>query len=394
MVPSPKRILYVESNVDRTVGGSYYSLLYLTAGIDRARFEPIVVFATDNPLIARFSQNGVRTVIRPAPNPTILGTGEFGKLVSKAVNLVRGLVIEPVKIAAWLRSERIALVHLNNGVVRNDIWMVSAMLARLPCITHERGIVPSVQRRVHLLATSLRAVICISQAVRNNLISLGLEKLPLIVISNGLDPAEMRVTRTTQEIRAELRIPPSSRVIGIVGIIKQWKGHEVVIRAMANLRDRFPDLVCLLIGDTAPADVAWRRQLAELISRLGLDGRVIITGYRTDVANYINLLEIQIHASTSPEPFGRVLLEGMALSKAIIASSGGATPEIIVHDETGILFEPGSHESLATALSHLLADRDRAEKMGAAGLRRLIERFSISDCVSATEELYERILAR
>jgi glycosyltransferase involved in cell wall biosynthesis len=158
------------------------------------------------------------------------------------------------------------------------------------------------------------------------------------------------------------------------------------------LRDEFPDLVCVLIGDTSPDDATYRDGIELLIDQLGLRGQMRITGYRADVANYVAALEIQIHASISPEPFGRVLLEGMALGKPLVGSSGGAVPEIVVDGQTGLLFEPGRPEALANALRVLLNDPARAAAMGNAGRQRLAAEFSIQHNVSETQALYDRLL--
>jgi glycosyltransferase involved in cell wall biosynthesis len=162
---------------------------------------------------------------------------------------------------------------------------------------------------------------------------------------------------------------------------------------MGLLRDEFPELTFAFVGDSSPADAAYRREVEALVDELGLRGRVLITGYRTDVASYVAALEVQIHASVAPEPFGRVLLEAMALSKPLVASGGGAVPEIVVDGETGLLFEPGDPASLATALRSLLGEPARAEAMGRAGRRRLEREFSISHNVAETQRLYDRLLS-
>jgi glycosyltransferase involved in cell wall biosynthesis len=182
-------------------------------------------------------------------------------------------------------------------------------------------------------------------------------------------------------------------LVGIIGNIKPWKGQDVAIRALGLLRDEFPNVTCLLVGDTSPGDVPYRDKIESLIKELGLDGRDIITGYRTDVADYIAALEIQIHASIDPEPFGRVLLEGMALNKPLVASGGGAVPEIVVHGKTGLLFEPGRPDALAAAVRSLLMDPALAASMGRAGRARVASDFSIEHNVHEIQTLYDRLLA-
>lgn len=386
-----KRILYVEGNVDRTIGGSYFSLFYLVAGLDRERFEPIVVFATDNSLISSFNARGVQTIVRAPAQPTILWHGG-GRILAKPVNFVRGWIVEPIRIAALLHRHRISLVHLNNGIIRNDSWVIAARLAGIPCITHERGIIPHFHPRDKFLAKRLDAIICISKAVHDNLVSSGFGGPKLTTIYNGLDPTEMRVTRSALEIRRELGVQPSARLIGIVGNIKKWKGQEVVIRAMASLHNFFPEVICLLIGDTPPHDSAYRATIHDLIRDSGLTDHVLITGFRTDVADYINALEIQIHASITPEPFGRVLLEGMALGKPLVASNVGAVPEIVLDGRTGLLFDPSRVDALIKCVHELLADPIRAQMLGRNGRSRLDERFSAATNARQTEHIYDELL--
>jgi glycosyltransferase involved in cell wall biosynthesis len=386
------RILYVEGNVDGTVGGSFFSLLFLVSGLDRTRFEPVVAFAADNALRPRFHAASITTLVHPTPRPVTL-RGPVGRLIAKGANFLRGWVMEPLRLARLLRRERIQLLHLNNSITRNHTWTLGALLAGIPCITHERGINDRYKPRDLLLGRRMKSVICISAAVRDNFAARGVRDLPLVTIHNGLDPAQMRVTRDATQIREELGVPGTTRLIGIVGNIKPWKGQEVVIRAMAKLRDEYPDVVCLLIGDTSPDDIRYRERMHSLIGELGLDRRVLITGFKQDIANYVNALEIQIHASVAPEPFGRVLLEAMALEKPLIASGDGAVPEILVDGVTGYLFPPNDAEALAARLRGLLGDQATVAAMGRAGRQRLEAEFSITRNVAETQRLYERLLA-
>ncbi len=388
-----QRVLYVEGNDDGTIGGSYFSLLFLVSGLDRTRFTPIVVFATENTLLPRFHAAGARTLIVPV-GVRARAAGRLGRLFTRAVNHCLTYLVMPRRLARILRSEKIDLVHLNNSIRGNHAWMLAARLAGVPCITHERALRRGFVARDRRLARDLGAVICISSAVRENFVAYGLGELPLVTIFNGLDPAQMKCTRAAADVRAEIGVAPDSRLIGIVGNIKPWKGQEVVIRAVGLLRDEFPDLACVLIGDTSPNAAAYREQMLALTRELGIEKRVHITGFRNDVPDYINALDIQVHASIDPEPFGRVLLEAMALSKPLVASNGGAAPEIVKHEQTGLLFEPGNPTALAAALRTLLADRPRAAAMGAAGHARLLADFSIHRNIELTQQIYERLLRK
>ena len=388
-----RRLLYVEGSDDGTIGGSHFSLLFLVSGLDKTRFTPLVIFATEHSLLPRFQATGARTLIVPfggRPRPS----GRLGRLLARTRDFWRTYLVLPRRLARILRSERIDLVHLNNSIGQNHAWMLAARRVGVPCITHERSLRRVFVARDRRLARDLDAVICISGAVRENFVALGLGELPLVTIFNGLDPAQIQCTRAPADVRAEIGVAPDARLIGIVGRIVPWKGQEIVIRALGLLREEFPDLACVLIGDTSPNAAAHRARLAALTRELGVASRVHITGFRKDVANYINALEIQVHASIHPEPFGRVLLEAMALSKPLVASNGGGVPEIVLHEHTGLLFEPGNPVALAAALRTLLVDRARAAAMGAAGRARLLEEFSVHHNIELTQALYERLLKK
>jgi glycosyltransferase involved in cell wall biosynthesis len=388
-----KRVLFVEGNVDGTIGGSYFSLLYLLQGLDKARYQPVVVFCSEHALIPKYAEAGAQVIIRSPAPPAKPSAWPLGRLFSKAVNFLIGSILESARIVLLLKRQRVSMVHLNNAIVRNHPWMIAARICRLPCLTHERGINSSYSGRSRFLGRGLAAVICISSAVRENLERNGVRGLRLVTIPNGLDPRQMAGVLSREAVLAEFNLPGNTRLIGIVGNLKEWKGQEVVIRAMSHVRRDFDNVVCLLIGDFSVHETTYREKVLGLIEQLDLADKVVITGYRANVADYVANLEFLLHASIEPEPFGRVLLEGMALRKAIVGSRGGAVPEIVDDGRTGLLHEPGDVMSLTACITKLLAAPSMSRELGEAGYQRLVAQFSIDSNVLATQKLYDQILS-
>lgn len=392
----PRRILYCEGNVDGTVGGSFYSLLFLVENLDRARFHPIVVFHRDNPLVPAFRANGAEVHVIVPVTPVHLAGGwarPLVKGVQKAINLWRHVAGEGLRCARFLRRHRIDLVHLNNSILRNHAWMLGALLTRTPCVTHERGINAVYTREARFFARRLEAIICISNAVRASLTGRNVRHRRLVLIHNAIDASRIELSASREEIRARYGIPGTAPVIGIVGNIKRWKGQDVVVRACARLRERVPSLYCLLVGDTADTDMAYRRELEALVRQEGLEPRVIFTGYQKNPADCMNAMDVVVHASTLPEPFGRVLIEAMALGKPLVASRDGAVTEIVTDGISGLTFAPGDDRELAEQVYRLLVDRRVAEQVGQNGRRRVKEEFDIRRNVEKTQALYEEIFA-
>lgn len=397
----PVRVLYCEQNVDGTIGGSYFSLLYLVSGLDKSRFEPIVVFYREHSLLPAFRAAGARVLVwDKAPVFTFarhLPRG-FGWLkgpatvAQKGLNFFRSFVVAVYTRARFLRQERIGIVHLNNSIVRNHDWMLAALLTKRRCLTHERGINTVYPWMARVLGRRLDAVVCISEAVRDNLRQRGVDFSNLVTIPNGLDPEVMLAHSTPAELRCAWGVSPDSPLVVMVGNIKSWKGQDTLVRALGGLRRRQPAIRCMFIGATSPLDEDYERRLRELIRSQELESHVIFTGFQEHVADFIAAADIVVHASVLPEPFGRVLLEAMALRRPIVASRAGGVTEIVAEGDTGLLFPPGDHEALSVALRRLLDDRQEGERMGLRGYERLMSRFHVSTNIASTHRVYERLL--
>ncbi len=311
----PSRVLFCEGNIDGTIGGSYFSLLFLVAGLDRSRFDPVVVFRSSNSLISRYNQNGIRTLVVRKPKPTVLVKQESsGNLLSailrpvlrstqRVINFVRFLPLDAIRCRQLLRRERIDIVHLNNSVIRNHEWMLGALLAGIPCITHERGINAHYSWLSRFLATRIDGVISISQAVKDSLDVGGVTAKTSAIIYNGINPGEMKVVTPNEAIRERHGIPLDAPLIGVIGNIKQWKGQETAVRALPAVLEQHPNTYCLFIGDVADDDQPYFQGLNELTESHKISDRVVFTGYTSDVPDYMNALDVVLHTSADPEPF-------------------------------------------------------------------------------------------
>lgn len=399
-----KRILYCESNTDGTVGGSFFSLLYLVEGIDKAYFDPVVIFHSDNSLVPTYRKSGIDTRIQRKPTPYGfaqriskygLAGNVLGKTLSpiqKMLNFSRFLINPVFRKYYYLKKNKIDIVHLNNSIIRNNDWMIAAFWARIPCITHERGINAHYPKLARWIAQRLDAIVCISNAVADNLKQKGVPENNIRIIYNGLDPEIVKVTRQSLELRDEYGIQHDAPIIGIIGNIKQWKGQKSVVLATALVKKQFKEIRCFIVGDTADADIDYKYELDELIRKHGLEENIIFTGHQSNVADYMNLMDVVIHASVLPEPFGRVLIEAMAMKKPLIGARAGAVPEIIINNKTGLTFQPDNANNLASCIISLLKDPDLARNMGAEGYARLIDDFSIQSNVQKTTAIYDSIL--
>lgn len=397
-----KKILFCESNIDGTIGGSFYSLFYLVDGLDKSTYDPCVVFYQKHSLLPLFKQAGIRTEIFSLPKPIHLSLFDKGalkilrepiKILQSAINFYRFFIRQSFKYRKYIINNKIELVHLNNTILRNHNWMLAAKLAGIKCVTHERGVNNHFPAMARFFARHIDAIVCISGAVEDNLKNRKMDSGQLVKIFNGIDPDCVIAEKNMEEIRKEFNIPESSPVIGIVGNIRGWKGQEVVVRAVARIKEKHQDIRCLIVGDYSKNEQDYYDRLKHIINELDIVENIIFTGYQSNVASFMNAMAIVIHASILPEPFGRVLIEAMALSKPVVGSNEGAVPEIVVEAETGAMFKPGDDKALAKIVITLLNDPERRVKMGENGRLRLEQHFHIKRNVEQTQNMYQRLLS-
>lgn len=389
-----KRILYIEANTDGTIGGSYYSLLYLIQGLDKTRYEPHVMFCQDNVLIPEFKAITPYVYVNNF-GPSGNGPAKtFKQFIKWPYLFVVDIILKQPMLRKIIKEIKPELVSINNGHAALHEWMLASYLNKVKVVAHDRGTGYPCSLRTRMFVRLLDAIICVSDHYKDNVTRQNLKVRLVRRVYNGLD-TEMISGRISpvdiDRLRKEFKLKKDEPVIGITGNIDRWKGQAVVLRALKKVRAVYPGIKCLIIGQVAKGAKKYKTELDEYIAENGLRDNVIFTGFRKDIPNLLSLLDIMLHASITPEPFGRVILEGMAAGKPIIATNSGGTVEQIVNNETGILVPMNDPDKMADAIIFFISNPAAASEMGEKGKKRLTDLFSIKRMVSETAQVYEEI---
>ena len=393
-----KRVLFVEQNRDGTVGGSHTALLMLVQYLDRSQFEPVVAFYESNALVDAFRRHA-RVVVLPAPLPLRIARADGARLdpitwlalaARKTANFALAIY---AAVARTVQAVRIRphVIHMNNHVRPGFEWVVAGWICRAKLIAHQRGDVAPTW-----YSTQFDRVLCVSKAIQHAL-TCGHPTLSstALHIYDAIDADSFRsqaCRMKAAEVRRQLGVGPDDVLFGVVGNIKDWKGQDVLIRALPLLPRSIP-WKCLVIGSvstSSPASVKYGRMLEELVREYSLTDRVVFTGYRSDVPVLVSALDIVVHTSVSPEPFGLVILEGMALAKPVVCSGHGGPVEIVEDGVSGFLVQPGNPQALSERLATLLASRDIREQTGQAALQR-VSLFNVSQHVERVQNVYRSL---
>jgi glycosyltransferase involved in cell wall biosynthesis len=218
----------------------------------------------------------------------------------------------------------------------------------------------------------------------------GIARERVRVVYEGVDADAFRdsVRRPAAEIRQQFGVRPDEVLIVMAGHLRPWKGQHVLVDALSRVTNR-GRLKAIFVGGTPAGHTDYVEQLQATATATGIADIISFVGERNDVADFMNAADIVVHASTDPEPFGIVVVEGMALGKAVLASALGGPLEIITPG-TGLLFDPAHPEQLAAAIDRVAADANFRADLGRAARVRA-DVFSVRALVSGTEAAYDSV---
>jgi glycosyltransferase involved in cell wall biosynthesis len=181
--------------------------------------------------------------------------------------------------------------------------------------------------------------------------------------------------------------PQGRALIGVFGRISRWKGQDVFLRALAEL----PNVNGVIVGAAYFGDEDFERELKKLARELGVEQRVVFAGHLNDVMTAMRACDVVAHCSTSPEPFGQVIVQSMLAGTPVVASDGGGAREIVAHDETGQLTPLQDHHALAAAIQRYLDDPQWSQQLAQAAERRARKNFSLSAMTSRFAEILDTL---
>lgn len=400
------RVLFVEASSGGVVGGSLTGLWHLIRGLDRKRFEPAVVLYERKAIEPELQALGVPvhhvSRRRLSKQHALLQYDGYHR--AKSVSAVRSVLrlgrqtlrvaVEELPAAAGLarviQAVGADVVHLGNGVRANFDGILACWLTRTPCVSHVKGF-EKYTNRERWAARHIDALVCMTEAVRAHCACHGVHGRTMHVVYDALDEAAFAPQRDAATVRAELGIANGAPCLGVIGNIQEWKGQAVLVEAMARVVEQVPKAHAFLVGGVHRAGMAYNERLTQRIQDLRLGGALSATGFRRDVADVINALDVVVHTSVRPEPFGRVILEGMLLGKPVVASAAGGVPELIRDGETGFLAPPGDATGLAQRLIPLLRDATLRRRIGEQARAWARERFGLQRHVAAMSTIYESL---
>jgi glycosyltransferase involved in cell wall biosynthesis len=240
-------------------------------------------------------------------------------------------------------------------------------------------------------ARRARRLVAVSDYCRAALSKHGIPPEKTVTIHNGIPPLTVDPDRSGT-LREFFSIPMADLLFGTAGRFTPWKGQELFLELARRWVEENRPGHFILFGRAFNEEQAFEEKLRQFVTRHKLDDRVHFASYQSNLPSAMMELDAFLHTSLRPEPFGRVLLEAMIARVPVIAARDGGVPEIISHQENGLLAEPGNVQDYFQQLAALAGSAADRQKLAAAGRERAMRQFTVQRVSQQFGKLLNEVL--
>ncbi|WP_174420543.1 glycosyltransferase family 4 protein [Burkholderia diffusa] len=364
------------------LGGAELSLLEI---MKHMRANADVLLFDDGPFRAALDEIGARVDV--VDQGALAGVRKQGGV---SVGALKQLVRLVRDVARRARRAEVIYANTQRAMV---VAALAGRLARKPVVWHLRDIVSTDHfGSKQLLAIKYCARLGVTRVIANSDASAqafrtltGFTPQHVDVVFNGIsaEPFDALEGVSQAALRARLGLPQDAWLVGSFSRLARWKGQHLLLEAAAQ----HPDMHVVLVGAPLFGEDEYAAQLHEYVARHGMDARVHFLGFQRDVAACMTAVDVVAHTSITPEPFGRVIVEGMLARRPVVAARAGGVVEIIEDGDNGLLCEPGDATALANALDTLKRDGALRERLVASGRATAVRRFGTEIYVERVEKI-------
>jgi glycosyltransferase involved in cell wall biosynthesis len=351
-------------------GGQEIRILNESLGMRERGHRVLILAEKESTLIKKATQYGFET------KPLSFQKKDYPATLFKVLRLIKEL--KP---------------NIINTHSSKDSWIVSIasrVSSLKPFIIRTRHLSTPVATNIagSIIYRSLpHKIITTGEAIREQLITRN-HVLPdkIVSIPTGIDLNVFNSEKDYKDIRQELSLPDQTPLIGMVSVLRSWKGHDYFIEATELTLKKLPQARFLIVGD-GPR----RETISRMIREKNLSNTILMLGHREDIPDIMSSLDILVHPSYANEGVPQSILQGMAMKVPVIASNLKPLAEVIIDGGSGLVVPAKDSKKLAEKIMLLFKDNELKSKLGNNGRKLVLDKFSIGRMIDSIEELYKSL---
>ena len=311
-------------------------------------------------------------------------------MIGGVMGLVRGTLQKS-------RNADVIYVNTQRAMV---VGAIAGLISRRPVVWHLRDIVsPEHFGKTQLTIIKWCTKLMLERVIANSTASAAaltaltrLKEERLDVVFNGIsaEPFTQLESVAQHELRARFGLPPDAFLVGSFSRLARWKGQHILLEALLEA----PEMHAVLVGAALFGEDAYEAELRAYVLEHGLTDRVHFLGFQHDIAACMKAVDVVTHTSISPEPFGRVIIEGMLAKRPVVAARAGGVTDIIQDRENGIMCTPGDVRALAGALGELSADAGLRNRLVEQGYANAVSRFGTERYVESVQKILSDVAGK
>lgn len=387
-----KTILIIHQSAE--LYGSDKTMLYFLSELDKTKYLPIIVLPFDGPLKNELEKNNIKVVIAPVL--------KIYRKIFTPKNIFKFIkeYYQGIKALDTLNKEyKFDLVYTHTLAAL--IGILFAKKRKIKHLWHVQEIIAK-PKILNFLFKKILSLDCNHKVAYDSIATMNfwIENNPKLTkkseaVWNGVETKNIKSFTDVelQEVREKFFFSSKEEiVISLVGRINSWKGQQLLLKSFNQLVKKYNTIKLVYLGSAPPNQEIFEIELKNQISEFGLEDKVVLIPFQKEIEKFWNAIDIAVVPSTEPEPFGMVVIEAMLAKKPVVASNHGGPTEIVIHNETGLLFEPNNHNSLTDALEKLIKDEQLRKLYGVNGFNRVNTIFSLENHVNHFEKIFEELL--
>ncbi|KRT73709.1 MAG: glycosyl transferase, group 1 [Deltaproteobacteria bacterium CSP1-8] len=330
------------------------------------------------------ARRGHRVLIAAAPEASLYDRAKASGLTAIPFRFNKRNPVDYYRLSVLVNRERVDIVNTHSS---GDSWVagVGAKFARrAPLIIRTRHLSTPISRSFlsRILYDSLPDVVLTTgEEIRRRMIAVNRFRGERILsVPTGVDVERFDPEKVKPSLAA------GSAAVGMVSVLRSWKGHEHFLRAVPGIRQEVPLATFVIVGDGPQRD-----NIRNLVADLGLQDRVLLLGHREDIPEVIASLDVLVHPSYANEGVPQSVLQALLMGKPVVAADVGGIGEVVRDGETGYLIPPKDPSALAAKVVALLRNRELGKRLADRGRTLVLREYSFESMLDRIEDLYRRL---